>query len=151
LKATQHHGKRHSQLAFGQQSTARARLDANFLKVYGGEVLVAFEEACVTRDKFMVRNIKNGKSAQFPVTWKVVASYHTPGNEIVGQTSNANEKVIVIDDLLIAPVFIADIDEAKSHFEVRSIYTKECGYALANQMDKNSSSARCSRLALRRS
>lgn len=74
---------------------------------------------------------------QFPVTWKVAASYHTPGNEITGQTSNANEKVITIDDLLVAPVFIASIDEAKSHYEVRSIYSKECGAALANQWDKN--------------
>lgn len=123
-------------LSFGQQNGAGA-LDANFLKVYGGEVIVSFEEACVARDKFMTRNIKHGKSAQFPVTWKVAASYHTPGNEIVGQTSNANEKVVTIDDLLIAPVFIASIDEAKSHYEVRSIYTREAGYALANQYDKN--------------
>jgi hypothetical protein len=123
-------------LSFGQQNGAGA-LDQNFLKVYGGEVIVSFEEACVTQGRFMERNIKNGKSAQFPVTWKVTASYHTPGNEITGQTSNANEKVITIDDLLIAPVFIASIDEAKSHYEVRSIYTREAGYALANQKDKN--------------
>jgi hypothetical protein len=102
------------------------------------------------RDKFMTRNIKNGKSAQFPVTWKVVASYHTPGNEIVGQTSNANEKVIVIDDLLIAPVFIADIDEAKSHFEVRSS-TRKSAATRSRTSGQERSSARCSRLALRRS
>lgn len=123
-------------LAFGQVNGAGAT-DAIFLKKFGGEVLVAFEEACVTLDKHFVRNITNGKSAQFPVTWKVAASYHTPGNEITGQASNTNEKVITIDDLLIAPVFIANIDEAKSHFEVRSIYSKECGYALGNQKDKN--------------
>lgn len=121
---------------FGAVNSAGAT-DALFLKVFGGEVLVAFEEACVTEDKHMVRNIKSGKSAQFPVTWKVTASYHTPGAEIVGQTSNANEKVITIDDLLVADVFIANIDEAKSHYEVRSIYSREAGFALANKKDQN--------------
>jgi hypothetical protein len=38
---------------------------------------------------------------------------------------------------LIAPVFIAKIDEAMSHYDVRSIYSKELGRALANQMDKH--------------
>ena len=36
-----------------------------------------------------------------------------------------------------SPVFIAAIDEAKNHYDVRGIYTSECGYALSNQMDKN--------------
>jgi hypothetical protein len=113
-------------------------VDALFLKVFGGEVMTAFEEANVFLDKQMVRNIKNGKSAQFPATWKVSASYHTPGAEIVGQTSNINERVITIDDLLIADVFLASIDEAKTHYEVRSVYSMECGRALARKLDNNS-------------
>jgi len=125
-----------TQVQFGAVNSTGAA-DALFLKVYGGEILVAFEEACVTEDKHFVRNIKSGKSAQFPVTWKLNASYHTPGSEIVGQNSNANEKTITIDDLLIAPVFIANIDEAKAHYEVRSIYSREAGFALANQKDRN--------------
>lgn len=123
-------------LAFGQANLAGAT-DALFLKVFAGEIITAFEEACVARDKHFVRTIKSGKSAQFPVTNKVTASYHTPGAEIIGQASAANEKVITIDDLLIAPVFIANVDEAKTHYDVRSIYTKEAGFSLANQFDKN--------------
>ena len=125
-----------TQLAFGQINGAGAT-DALFMKVYGGEVLTAFEEACKVMPLHRVRQITSGKSASFPATWKVGASYHTPGAEIVGQTSNANERIIVIDDLLISPVFIANIDEAKSHYDVRSIYSTECGRALANQWDKN--------------
>lgn len=111
--------------------------DALFLKVFGGEVMTAFEESNVAQDKHMVRSIANGKSAQFPATWKVNASYHTPGAEIVGQTSNVNERVITIDDLLISDVFLANIDEAMSHYDVRSIYTQEAGRALAREWDKN--------------
>lgn len=112
--------------------------DTLFLKVFSGEVLTAFTEINVMQDKQVVRTISSGKSASFPATWKVVASYHTPGTEIVGQTSNINERLINIDNLLIAPVFIANIDEAKNHFEVRSEYSKQCGLALANAWDKNS-------------
>jgi hypothetical protein len=112
-------------------------VDALFLKVFGGEVMTAFEEYNVFLDKQMVRSIASGKSAQFPATWKVNAAYHTPGAEIVGQTSNVAERVIVIDDLLIADVFLASIDEAKKHYEVRSVYSMEAGRALAKKMDTN--------------
>ena len=123
-------------LRIGQVNGSGAT-DALFLKVFGGEVLTAFEETNVVMDKHMVRSISAGKSAQFPATWKVTASYHTPGNEIVGQTSNVNERVITIDDLLIADVFIANIDEAKNHFDYRSTYSTEAGRALAYTWDKN--------------
>jgi hypothetical protein len=123
--------------SFGQINGAGVT-DALFLKVFGGQVLTAFEEACVTRDKQLVRTISSGKSAQFPATWKVTAGYHTPGNEIVGQTANVNERIINIDDLLVSSVFFASIDDAKSHYDVHSEYSKQCGLQLAYAWDKNS-------------
>lgn len=123
-------------LNVGQVNGAGAT-DALFLKVFGGEVLTAFEEANKVMDKHMVRTISAGKSASFPATWKVNAGYHTPGSEIVGQSSNVNERVITIDDLLVSSVFLANIDEAKNHYDVRSVYAKEVGRALANNWDKN--------------
>lgn len=123
-------------LSIGQVNGAGAT-DALFLKVYGGEVLTAFENLCVTKDKHTVRTIASGKSAQFPATWRVTGGYHTPGAEIVGQASNVNERVITIDDLLLASVFIPNIDEAKNHFDYRSIYSLECARALASNWDKN--------------
>lgn len=65
------------------------------------------------------------------------AEYHTPGNEIVGSALKHNEKIITINDLLISHHFIASIDEAKNHYDVRSVYTKEMGRALAFQMDSH--------------
>lgn len=109
-----------------------------FMKVYGGEVLTAFEEANKTLDKQTIRNISSGKSAQFPLTWKLLANYHTPGTELVGQTSNNAEKIITIDDQLISDVFIPNIDEAMSHFDYRSEYSKQAGLSLAYAWDKNS-------------
>lgn len=108
-----------------------------FLKVYAGEVLTAFQDANIMLDRTMVRSISSGKSAQFPATWKGDAHYHTPGTEIVGQEQDLSERVILIDDLLIADRTIAQIDEAMAHYDVRSIYSQDAGLALARRMDKN--------------
>lgn len=119
------------------QINAAGSADALFLKVFAGEVLTTFETACVALPITMVRTITSGKSAQFPATGTVTAGYHTPGTEIVGQATKQNEKVINIDDLLVSAISIYNLDEAKSHFDVRTEYTKKVGYALAKQMDKN--------------
>ena len=119
------------------QNAGSGSTTASFLKIFCGEVITAFETANSTLDKHLVRTISNGKSAQFPIVGKATASYHTAGNEITGGSITHNERTISIENLLIAPVFIAKIDEAMSHYDVRSIYSKELGRALANQMDKH--------------
>jgi hypothetical protein len=48
-----------------------------------------------------------------------------------------NEKIIFIDDVLLSSAFVADIDELKNHYDVRSTYSKEIGRALAIATDKN--------------
>lgn len=110
---------------------------ALFLKVFGGEVLTAFNRSSAFRPRHMVRVIPNGKSATFPVTGLAAAQYHTPGTEILGQNIAANERVIVVDDMIISPAFIPNIDEAMNHYDVRSIYSDEIGQALAKLYDQN--------------
>lgn len=112
-------------------------VDALFLKQFGGEVLTAFEENNVALAHTQMRTISSGKSAQFPVTGKVGAEYHVPGTEILGLSMKSAETVITIDDMLISHGFIANIDEAKQHYDVRSIYSTEMGRSLARAMDKH--------------
>ena len=113
--------------------------DANalFLKVWSGEVLATFQRENKMLGMSSVRTISSGKSAQFPVVGTNSTSYHTPGNEITGTAVKHAEKIINIDDLLISNAFIANIDEAKNHYDVRSIYTSEMGRALANKVDQH--------------
>ena len=120
----------------GQINTA-GDTQALFLKKFSGEVLTAFAENNVALSRTMVRTIDSGKSAQFPVFGKGGAQYHTPGTEIVGTTVPHNEKIISIDDLLIADRFIANIDEAMNHYDVRAPYSRDTGRALAQAMDIN--------------
>ena len=126
-----------------------------FLKVFAGEVITTFEENNAMLPLTRVRTISSGKSAQFPTSGVATAKYHVPGESIMGTGTdtggdaaiadaskylskpNAAERVIWIDDMLISSVFLADIDEAKNHYDVRSIYSTEIGRALAYAADKN--------------
>lgn len=110
---------------------------ALFLKIFSGEVLTEFQKTTVFTDKHFVRSISSGKSAQFPMIGKASARYHTPGTWIDGVAIDHAEKVISIDDLLIADTFIANIDEAMNHYDVRGPYSKELGVVLAQTFDQN--------------
>jgi hypothetical protein len=129
-----------------------------FLKQFAGEVLTTFEEANVMMPLHMVRTISSGKSATFPVTGVASARYHTPGESLLIESGTAyaasypgaqtlpnkyltkfnhSERIITIDDLLVSAAFVANIDEAKNHYDVRSIYTTEIGRQLAYTADEN--------------
>ena len=112
-----------------------------FLKVFSGEILTTFEEKNIMKDLHTVRTISSGKTAQFPITGVADANYHTVGEDIVDGSNNYLSKIkhaertINIDDVLIASTFIANIDELKNHYDVRSIYAQELGKALAKRFD----------------
>lgn len=112
---------------------------ALFLKVFSGEILTAFNETNVAKDLIMTRTISSGKSAQFPVTGKAEAKYHSPGDHLVDDSYLSqiahNEKVINIDDMLVASTMIPRIDELRNHYDLRSIYSAELGKALAKRLD----------------
>lgn len=108
-----------------------------FLKLFAGEVLTAFEHTNIAMPLHRVRTISKGKSASFPLTGYASAEYHTPGTMIDPNKVKHGERLVTVDDLLISPVFIASIDEAMNHYDVRGIYAKETGAALARQADRN--------------
>ena len=108
-----------------------------FLKLYAGEVLTAYEEKNVFMPLHRTRTISNGKSASFPLTGTGSAKYHIPGTMIEADQIKKGERTVTVDDLLISTQFIAKIDEAMNHYDVRSIYSKESGNALANVSDRN--------------
>ena len=124
------------------QSNLSGDVNALFLKVFSNEVLTTFEEANVMKELHTVRTISSGKSAQFPTMGKASAKYHTPGADIfeAGSTYASQikhkERVINIDDVLVAATSIANIDELKNHYDVRSAYSTELGRALAKRFDE---------------
>jgi hypothetical protein len=153
-----------SSISFGGQNQGSGAWNADFdtqnalfLKVFGGEVMAAFEKYTVTSDKHRIRSISSGKSAQFPFTGRTTARRFKPGSDILvddaqpigtgagaaatvgkllGQIK-ASEKVINIDDLMIATCFIDELDQAKSHYDYRGPFSRELGRALAHEFDTN--------------
>ena len=119
------------------QNLATGDANALFLRIFSGEVLSAFGRENQMMNMTSVRNIQSGKSSSFPVTGKIQAEYHSAGNEILGSSVKQTEKVINIDDMLISSTFVAEVDELKNHFDVRSIFSNEMGRALAKKVDKH--------------
>ena len=107
-----------------------------FLKQFSGEVLASFAERNVMMPLHTVRTIASGKSATFAMTGVASAAYHSAGTEITPGKIEHAERVISIDSLLTSSAFIANIDEAMNHYDVRSQYSTEMGNALANHADK---------------
>ena len=112
--------------------------NANFMKIFSGEVLTVFNRETIFKDLTQKRTISSGKSAEFPITGRFSSRYHRPGDWITGQGNKGmtGSKIITIDDLLIADASIYDLDEAKLHWDVRSIYSKELGRALSRAYDQ---------------
>ena len=118
--------------------------DALFLKKFSGEILQTFEESNIFKPLHTIRTIDSGKSAQFPVTGIATANYHTPGENIAEQGGSPDkylsdikktEKIINIDKMLVASTFLANIDDVKNHYDIRSVYANELGKALAVRFD----------------
>lgn len=110
---------------------------ALFLKVFSGMVINEFDEINKMMDKHTVKTISSGKSAQFPVMGSAAAAYHVAGEELTAQDILHAEKIINIDSALLSPVFIASIDEAMNHYDVRAPYAAKLAAELANRADKN--------------
>ena len=121
--------------------------DALFLKVFAGEVLQVFEETNLLMPITQQRSISSGKTAQFPVVGTASAAYHTPGESLLTTDDGSgatkylsrikhSERTISIDGVLVSSAFMADIDEAKNHFDVRSAYTTQIGRELAYHADR---------------
>ena len=118
-----------------------AQDNALFLKKFSGEILQTFEESNVFKPLHTIRTIESGKSAQFPVTGIASANYHTPGENIADGGNSylsdikKTEKIITIDKMLVASTFLANIDDVKNHYDIRSVYANELGKALAVRFD----------------
>jgi hypothetical protein len=129
----------------GQNLSTGTDMNELFLKVFSGEILTAFETSTIMKGLQTLRTISSGKSASFPVTGIASANYHTVGNSILetqdGSSSKylsdiqKTEKQIFIDDMLVSSVFLANLDELKNHYDIRSIYASELGKALAKRFD----------------
>jgi len=110
---------------------------ATYLKLFSGEMIKAYESACIAKGTVQNRTLRNGKSLQFIYTGRMQADYHVPGTPILGGGDPpVAEKTVLMDDLLISSAFLYDLDETLSHYSLRSEISNKIGYALAEAYDK---------------
>ena len=121
----------------GDQGNAYANKYATALKLFSGEVFTAFNNASIAKGLVRSYSLRGGKSKQFLMTGKLGAGYHTPGEPILGDAAlKANEKTILMDDLLISSQFVYDLDEVLSQYSQRSEISKQIGEAMAKFYDE---------------
>ena len=110
---------------------------ASYLKVFGGEVLTAFNRKAVAYPNHKTITIESGKSAQFPISGRAVAKYLKAGENLDDKRTaiEHGEKLISIDGLLTADVLIADINTAMASADFRKVYSDQLGEALALSAD----------------
>lgn len=120
---------------FSQDGTANQNAYAGsrdlLLKTFGNEVLTHYDESFMLKDNIRVRTISGGKEAQFPAIGRAAAEHFKPGQTILGQAMDTDEKTISIDDLIVSSVFINNLDEMLGHFQFRAEYSKQMGAAIA--------------------
>lgn len=110
---------------------------AGLLKQFGGEVLTEFENGTVMRERHFVRQMNNGRSASFPLIGAAAGAYHTAGAFIDANAIGHAEQIITVDQLYVAPTFIAEIDEMMNHYDVRGPYAKALADVLVQMYDSN--------------
>ena len=124
-------------VALGVSDASWEQENANFLEIFSGEVITAFDETNIFKELHRIRTISEGKSASFPVLGKMNARYHVAGTPILGSNNpQIGKRVIKVDDLLISDVFIDDLEDAKLHFDVRQEYSKQLGVSLSKAFDQ---------------
>ena len=121
----------------GDQSNAYADKYATGLKLFSGEVFNAFNDATIFKGLVRSYALRGGKSKQFLLQGKLGAGYHTPGTPIMSDDAlKANEKTILMDDLLVSSQFVYSLDEILSQYSQRSEISKQIGEALAKHYDE---------------
>lgn len=110
---------------------------ALFKKEYATDVIASFNENYKLDGRVTTRDIDSGKSVSFPNIGTIGSEYHVPGTEIGGLPVEHNETIVTLDPMLISHAFIANIDEAMNHYDVRSEYTRQQGAELALRRQLN--------------
>jgi len=131
------------------------------LKLFSGTVLEAFRNKTVFYDNtgsFMAhKTLSGGKSFQWPVIGDDIdvdaigtytsagvhdavgglyKGYHEPGKFISGAKVKMNERVVEVDDMLVAAIDIPFTDLDLSHFDIMAPFATKLGRTLAISNDK---------------
>lgn len=108
-----------------------------YLPVFGGEVMTRFNEYLGVTAKVKRTTIATGNTARFPRLGGIGAERHAVGTKLLGLDSEQTEVSITLDERpLVSHFRLDDVDQAMSHFEIRSEMALQAGQALAEAQDR---------------
>lgn len=111
--------------------------DDLLLPVFGGEVLMRYNESIVATNMVRRRNITSGNTARFPRLGGIGAERHAVGSKLLGLDAERTEITIGLDERpLVSHFRTDDIDEMLSHFESRSEMSAQSGEALGEAQER---------------
>ncbi len=125
-------------IRFGSNTALAApAFDDLYLPIFGGEVLKRYNEFLGITSKMKRRDIRTGNTARFPRLGGMTAERHAVGTKLLGLDAEQTEVTITLDERpLVSHFRLDDIDQAMSHFEVRSEYAMQAAQALAEAQDQ---------------
>lgn len=108
-----------------------------FMKKFSGVVYGVWKKKCLFNKLCRTHTITNGKSASFNYTGRTSGYYHVKGTPILGSNNPPiSEQIVNLDDLLVAPVSIYDLEQAMLHFDVGKEYAEQIGEAISVTKDE---------------
>lgn len=110
------------------------------LKLYSGEVIMAFREKNIGLGLVKNREISGGKSSQFIVTGKAAAAdiqTHVRGEEVIGKVLANDEVVITVTSRYVHTHFLDGLDKDITQYEATSELAFQSGEVLATKIDKD--------------
>jgi len=121
------------------QNEGTGAIDAKLLKLFKGEILNAFSNACIGTGLVTTKTISGGKSEQFIVidTFNDTdVLTHTPGTDLTTTILSTNEKTITVSDKKYIAAFIDVLDQKLEQFDTRSELVQAQGVGVAQKVDK---------------
>lgn len=115
---------------------------ALLLKLFTGEVYESFRNSLIAKPLIQSRTLTSGKEAQFIHTGTMSASFHTPGEPLLGNGAGTDgapkqaETTITVDQLLVSQAFVYELDEVLAHYDIRGPIARQIGQSLAEHYDR---------------
>lgn len=101
------------------------------------DILEFFKTTLTISEHITHKSIENGKSASFPVIGTASAQYLAAGDSLNGEAIKHTERIIAIDDLLVAHAFIFDLDAAMEHYNSEAAYMVQIKESLKRSWEQD--------------
>ena len=103
-----------------------------FMRNFSADLIEAYDQSFDFVGHTTVKNLAAGKSDVIPIIGRLDnAADHVPGEIILGNPGEHNEREITLDNITVDSVFIPEIDELMAHYSLSAPFSRQLGQSLA--------------------